>query len=274
VGDHLFQSVDASGYPMTEEEMRLFKRVKNASDSTKALLARAVDELIDGSIDPDLEQCAEAFIDFLRALRDRDEGDHDRDGILDEKEIDALWLDIEARIQDEYRAQSGTFASLMHGETKLTTRRTLQLAFNRASSYRRVLVAQSMVGREGLNLHQACRSIVLLHAEWNPGVVEQQIGRIDRVGSHWSKQLAQAVNDGTAPLPRIEVRPVIFEGTYDEHHWRVLQERWDDLRAQLHGVVVPQRQRKTDDPVEWDIVMELDQSGPNFSPTFARFQVI
>ncbi|MCP3393909.1 DEAD/DEAH box helicase [Bradyrhizobium sp. CCGB12] len=267
----LFQAVDESRFPMTDDEARLFERAKNAPDVTKALIARAVDELIDGSTEPDLGQCAEAFIEFLRALRDRDEGDHNGDGILDEEEIDALWRDIEARIHDEYRAQSGTFASLMHGETKLTTRRTLQLAFNRPSSYRRVLVAQSMVGREGLNLHQACRSIVLLHAEWNPGVVEQQIGRIDRVGSHWSKQLAQALKDGDMPLPQIEVRPVIFEGTYDEHHWTVLQQRWDDLRAQLHGVVVPQRQRKTDDPAESSIIKELDRSGPNFSPTILRY---
>jgi hypothetical protein len=271
---HLFQAVDESRLPMTDDEARLFVRAKNASDATKALIARAVDELIDGSTEPDLGQCAEAFIEFLRALRDRDEGDHNGDGILDEDEIDALWRDIEARIQDEYRAQSGTFASLMHGETKLTTRRTLQLAFNRPSSYRRVLVAQSMVGREGLNLHHSCRSIVLLHAEWNPGVVEQQIGRIDRVGSHWAKQLAQVLKDGNAPLPQIEVRPVIFEGTYDEHHWTVLQQRWDDLRAQLHGVVVPQRHRKTDDPAENDIIKELDRSGPNFSPSILRYPEI
>jgi hypothetical protein len=264
--DHLFGAVEASQVPMTKDETRLFLRAKNAPDSTKALIARAVDELIDGSTEPDLAHCAEAFIDFLRALRDRDEGDYNGDGVLDENEIDALWRDIEARIQDEFRAQSGTFASLMHGETKLTTRRTLQLAFNRPSSYRRVLVAQSMVGREGLNLHHSCRSIVLLHAEWNPGVVEQQIGRIDRVGSHWAKQLERVVNEGGAPLPRIEIHPVIFEGTYDEHHWAVLQQRWDDLRAQLHGVVVPQRQRRKGDSVENDLINELDRSGPNFSP--------
>jgi len=77
----------------------------------------------------------------------------------------------------------------MYGGTKPESRRMIQLAFNRSKSFPKVLVAQSMVGREGLNLHKACRTVVLLHPEWNPGVTEQQIGRIDRVGSEWEVQL-------------------------------------------------------------------------------------
>jgi hypothetical protein len=78
-----------------------------------------------------------------------------------------------------------------------------------------VLIAQSQVGREGLNLHEQCRDIVLLHPEWNPGVVEQQIGRVDRLSSRWCKDFdvwkeAGAVGDP----PRIEIRPIMFMGTY------------------------------------------------------------
>jgi SNF2 family DNA or RNA helicase len=54
-----------------------------------------------------------------------------------------------------------------------------------------VLVAQSVVGREGLNLHRACRTVILLHPEWNPGVVEQQIGRVDRLSSYWEQLLTE-----------------------------------------------------------------------------------
>ena len=119
----------------------------------------------------------------------------------------------------------------------------MQLAFNRSNSYPRVLVAQSLVGREGLNLHKSCRIVVLLHPEWNPGVVEQQIGRVDRVNCRWAKELNRAIKEGKSGpnLPRIEIRPVIFKGTYDEHNWKILQERWDDLRAQLHGEAIPAR---------------------------------
>jgi hypothetical protein len=143
-----------------------------------------------------------------------------------------------------------------------------RLAFNRPQSLPRVLVAQSMVSREGLNLHQACRVVILLHPEWNPGVVEQQIGRVDRVGSRWAEELRRAIESGgdKNKLPRIEIRPVIFEGTYDEHHWKVLNDRWDDLRAQLHGIVVPQRFRQDLPDDVLALVRELDESGPDFSP--------
>jgi hypothetical protein len=126
-----------------------------------------------------------------------------------------------------------------------------------------VLVAQSLVGREGLNLHQACRTVVLLHPEWNPAVVEQQIGRVDRVGSRWETLMKS--HEGAEP-PRIKVRPIVFRGTYDEHNWRVLRERWDDYRAQLHGEPVPSR-FALDDPEGGELIKQLESRAPNFSPT-------
>jgi hypothetical protein len=51
----------------------------------------------------------------------------------------------------------------------------LQTAFNKRDAFPRVLLAQSAVGREGLNLHKACRVVVQLHAEWNPAILEQQL---------------------------------------------------------------------------------------------------
>ena len=129
-------------------------------------------------------------------------------------------------------------------------------------------MAQSLVGREGLNLHKACRTVVLLHPEWNPGVVEQQIGRIDRIGSLWEEKLNQAIAAGQAKgdLPRIEIRPVVFQGTYDEKNWQVLRDRWDDLRAQLHGVVISPRIAKKY-PDAQDMIAEINNAAPNFSPT-------
>jgi hypothetical protein len=241
---------------------------KLANDETRSLLARALDELLETANEPDPSRCAQAFKDLMTALRDRDENDTDGDGDLDETKAVELWSEIESRLREEYGPQRGTFARLMYGETKPSTRRTLQLAFNRLNSFPRVLVAQSMVGREGLNLHHACRVVVLLHPEWNPGVVEQQIGRVDRVGSHWSIELEEAIRLGVSKreLPRIEFCPVIFQGTYDEYHWKVLHERWDDLRAQLHGIVVPQRLRFGANTAESELIRQLDETGPNFSP--------
>lgn len=172
------------------------------------------------------------------------------------------------RMKEEYSAPRGGFARLMYGGTAQSTRRMLQLAFNRRDSFPKVLVAQSMVGREGLNLHEACRTVVMLHPEWNPGVVEQQIGRVDRVGSYRSELLDKAIRDGKSgdELPRIEVRPVVFKGTYDEHNWKVLRKRWDDLRSQLHGIVIPNSRIENNDTEGQKILAEIADQTPDFSP--------
>jgi hypothetical protein len=210
---------------------------------------------------------AHAFIDLVAAASDRDEGDADGDGQLDEAEASVLWADLRLRLEEEYNRPEGGYARLMYGETKPATRRFLQLAFNRKHGHPKVLVAQSLVGREGLNLQKACRTVVLLHPEWNPGVVEQQIGRVDRIGSLWEEKLKQAITDKqeSGNLPRIEIRHVVFKGTYDEKNWQVLRDRWDDLRAQLHGIVISSRiAEKYSDAKE--MVVEINDAAPNFSP--------
>lgn len=212
---------------------------------------------------------ADAFVHLLDAASDRDEGDTNGDGNLDEDEAADLWETLEQRLGEEYGRQQGGFARLMNGQTKPETRRLLQAAFNRRASFPKALVTQSMVGREGLNLHKACRTVVLLHPEWNPGVVEQQIGRVDRVGSLWEtlldEALAEASGSTLESLPRIQIRPVIFKGTYDEKNWQVLRDRWDDLRAQLHGVVIsPMIAEKYPNS---SFIQEINAAAPDFSPT-------
>lgn len=268
------------GLPETELDARILaETARTGRDGDRALLAAAIDQLLDhdrhaarvGTDAPRTEAfsakaVADAFLQLLSALRERGDGDADNNGALNPVEAGALWRTLAERLRDEYGTERGRFARLMNGATALPTRRTLQLAFNRPESNPRVLVAQSIVGREGLNLHQACRIVILLHPEWNPGVVEQQVGRVDRVGSHWARSLEAAVDAGTRPLPRIEIRPVIFEGTYDAHHWQVLHERWDDLRAQLHGVVVPHRLRPECSEEERAGIHLLDTAAPDFEP--------
>jgi hypothetical protein len=127
----------------------------------------------------------------------------------------------------------------MNGETKAHARRNLQLKFNRVGCFPYVLIAQSTVGREGLNLQEECRNIILLHPEWNPGIVEQQIGRVDRLNSRWANDFKAWNETGrNGEIPRIEIRPVMFKGTYDEHNCAVLEKREALMRAQLHGIIV------------------------------------
>lgn len=235
---------------------------------TLVVVSRAMAELLgDSTLDPTPTEWANCFQELIEAATDQDESDPNGDGELDETEAAKLWESIESRLREEYSSQQGGFARLMYGETKQKTRRLIQLAFNRRHSFPRVLVAQSKVGREGLNLHKSCRVVMLIHPEWNPGIVEQQIGRVDRVGSRWEVECMQAIAEECSQncLPRIEVRPVVFSGTYDEHNWQVLRERWDDYRAQLHGVIVPLR-LADGHPEDAVLLAELAKSAPNFSP--------
>lgn len=229
------------------------------------LLARAIAANTDRPDAPDDADLARAFRALVQAAGDHDSSEEEE---FDEEQAEDAWNTFEEYLREGYTSQQGGFARLMYGETKPQTRRMIQLAFNRPNSFPHVLVAQSLVGREGLNLHESCRIVVLLHPEWNPGVVEQQIGRVDRVNSRWAKALRRAIDSGTGGtnLPRIEIRPIIFKGTYDEHNWNVLQERWDDLRAQLHGEAIPARLRVSEDEEGRAILDEIAAARPNFSP--------
>ncbi len=233
-----------------------------------ALLARALLEMTaNAAADMDAQELGREFIALVDAILDNDPAGSDMDIEGDPAES---WADLQQRLEAEYGTRTGEFARLMHGQTKIESRRIIQQAFNRAAAAPMVLIAQSLVGREGLNLHEACRVVVLLHPEWNPAVVEQQIGRVDRVGSRWAQEVRTAVVEGLHgdELPHIDVLPVVFRGTYDEHNWRVLRERWDNLRAQLHGEVIPPRLVCTECTEEERVLLEeLERAAPNFSPT-------
>ena len=255
------------------DTLRLFRAFRarardEAEHGDMAAVSRALlnlrPEFLSGEVPPD--ELAVAFGDMLRGAMDRDDP-HAVDGDADDGRAGDRWQEIAARLADEFLRPEGGFARMMDGSTRPHSRQMLQQAFNRRDSFPQVLVAQSLVGREGLNLHHACRAVILLHPEWNPGVVEQQIGRVDRVGSRWSKLLAQALQDGAQPasLPRILVKSVIFEGTYDAMHWDVLQERWQALRAQLHGIPVPEGAAQGD-AEGLRIISELNAAAPDFFP--------
>ncbi|WP_422506102.1 DEAD/DEAH box helicase [Stenotrophomonas sp. GZD-301] len=239
------------------------------SGSVLAAVARALADHLGDRLDAaSPEEVARAFVDLVQAATNLDSGsDEEDEGAADVDAADAgAWAVTAQRVTEDYAHNRGGFARLMHGGTVAGTRRLLQLAFNREHAFPRVLIAQSMVGREGLNLHLACRTVVLLHSEWNPAVVEQQIGRVDRLGSLWERMLADAISRNVAPdqLPRIEIRPVVFEGTYDETHWAVLTQRWDNLRAQLHGDILPPCAAGDEEGIA--LRNRIAKAAPQFSP--------
>lgn len=113
---------------------------------------------------------------------------------LGEKELKALIEQELYETSDDNktgRVNICNFAQHFYGNTKMERRNTLKMRFNDKHAFPKVLVAQSQVGREGLNLHKACRTIIQFHAEWNPGVIEQQIGRVDRIENLWQQKVEE-----------------------------------------------------------------------------------
>ena len=155
-------------------------------------------------------------------------------------------------------------ARLLQGETGWATRRYLQAAFNRPGASPRVLIAQSQVGREGLNLHKSCRVVVQFHAEWNPAVLEQQIGRVDRKGSLWEQRAQKWLADGAqGESPFVEVRQLIFEGTYDAFQWDRVNRRKHVFDASLFGSLLPTEALQRVPPGR---LADLLAAAPSFRP--------
>lgn len=268
--DRLEEGFEATrGKSMFHSLFIAFKAAATASEKqTLATVARALSDHFGGTqADVTANELVQAFSELVAAAGDRDTHHQEGSDEFSESSAASRWQDIEARMREDYSHSQSGFARLMHGETEPATRRLLQLAFNRRHAFPKVLVAQSVVGREGLNLHKSCRTVVLLHPEWNPGVVEQQIGRVDRLGSLWEEMLQQAIEQKVEPseIPRIEIRPVVFKGTYDESNWQVLNDRWDEFRAQLHGVILSYKEGEDDEVRR--LYDEINSLAPHFSPT-------
>ena len=157
------------------------------------------------------------------------------------KELGAPSPDDLNRFLEECQGeQKHAYACALYGDVDTDERSGIQQGFNEAGEYPRVLVAQTQIGSEGLNFHRQCSIVIFLHPEWNPRVLEQGVGRVNRIGSLWEKQYVESRQKGVGFKPeRIQVREVIFKGTYDEENWRILENRWNRMRAFLDGEIAP-----------------------------------
>ena len=183
---------------------------------------------------------------------------------IDEKgdRIDPAVLVATFDLEEEHWQQS-PFCRILDGSVAHRTRKILQSQFN-GMVFPRVLIAQSVVGREGLNLHKKCRRVLLFHPEWNPAVVEQQIGRVDRIESLWTKLADEWVNLGKLDkMPKIIIEQLIFEGTYDEYQCQVLSSRRAGLNAQLFGELLDEATLAL---IPQEMVDALRVAAPCFEP--------
>lgn len=90
-----------------------------------------------------------------------------------------------------------------------------------------ILVCTS-VGAEGIDLHRHCRHVVHYDLAWNPAVLEQRTGRVDRIGSKTFRERSGPNGSGTY----LEVGVPFLAGTYDERMYEELR-----LRAQQFEVL-------------------------------------
>lgn len=105
-----------------------------------------------------------------------------------------------------------------YGGTERHVRERLIALFNMPFSPE-LLVASSVMG-EGIDLHQECRCVIHHDLDWNPSVLEQRTGRLDRVGA-----LAERIGKN------IQVYEPYLAGTHDEKMFRVVKDRaqWFDI---------------------------------------------
>jgi hypothetical protein len=104
------------------------------------------------------------------------------------------------------------------GQTDRNVRERLIALFNTPFAPD-LLVASSVMG-EGIDLHQECRYVIHHDLDWNPSVLEQRTGRLDRIGSRAERE----------HMP-IEVYEPYLAGTHDEKMYRVVKDRalWFDI---------------------------------------------
>ncbi|MBM3949794.1 MAG: SWF/SNF helicase family protein, partial [SAR202 cluster bacterium] len=272
---------------------RLRERVRRRAK--KAVVAWRIAPLLLGGapVDRELEGALEdhlvSFVldDFLKVTSEPDEVTDERFEALTtefvEERLRPLLSELGSEDVDEEQAvlrqeslralldddgRQSLHARLLQGATRWETRRFLQAAFNRPGASPWVLIAQSQVGREGLNLHESCRVVVQFHAEWNPAVLEQQIGRVDRKGSLWERLAREWLDlsergDAAGEPPFIEVRQLIFEGTYDAFQWDRVMRRQHVFDASLFGSLLP---ADAWDRVPNNRLEELVAAAPSFRP--------
>lgn len=212
-----------------------------------------------------LEQIIEGVeIDFHNATRSEWRGNaeyYDVDAKGDC--VDPAHLAAVLELHESGEARQSSFCRLLDSDVPHPTRKVLQAQFNNMV-FPRVLIAQSIIGREGLNLHKMCRRVLLFHPEWNPAVVEQQIGRVDRINSLWTSLADTWLAEGkNGPMPKISVEYLLFEGTYDDYQYQVLQKRRQDLNSQLFGELLDHELFQKVNPDRQNALLD---AAPNFDP--------
>lgn len=145
---------------------------------------------------------------------------------------------------------------LANGAIDRDVRRRLLLGFN-TPFLPEVLVASSVMA-EGVDLHLNCRHMIHHDLDWNPSVLEQRTGRVDRIGAK-----AERVRRS------IEVFLPYLGGTQDEKMYRVVmdRERWfqivmgEDFRTDEHSTEEAAQRVPLPESVAKELTLRLEVHG-------------
>lgn len=109
-----------------------------------------------------------------------------------------------------------------------------------------VLIVTS-VGQEGIDLHRECRHVIHHDLPWNPAVLEQRTGRVDRIGSKASRMAMADSSQG-----HLDVVVPYIANTYDEHRFRVVHGRSRLFDVTMGGDYNVEGQARSNDVMEDD----------------------
>lgn len=127
------------------------------------------------------------------------------------------------------RLRDAGFVVLVDGSTNNDRRERVFAGFN-SPLLPEVLICTT-VGQEGIDLHRHCRNVVHYDLAWNPAVLEQRTGRVDRIGSKtFREREVEGRSNGHGPF--LEVGVPFLAGTYDERMYEELR-----IRAQTFEVL-------------------------------------
>jgi superfamily II DNA/RNA helicase len=147
-------------------------------------------------------------------------------------------------------AENRNVVQLVKGDTH--NRDRYFLGFN--TPYRPEILVSTSVGQEGIDLHRECRHVLHHDLCWNPAMIEQRTGRVDRIGSKVERERMGATS---GEGPTLEIAVPYLAATYDERMFEELYRRAQIFEVTLGGemrvegridaehVASEQRKRKT-----------------------------
>jgi hypothetical protein len=241
--DHLFHLTFSSGAPDWKTRLLVLQALRRALLRESMLL-----RLLPEKADRDERGWGELLAErFLEPLPKQHESMADRIAIFAEDVLSASGsaqdrTSARFSLLDATRLRDQNFVALVVGGDDQQARERIFAGFN-TPLLPEILICTS-VGAEGIDLHRHCRRVVHYDLAWNPAVLEQRTGRIDRIGSKTFREREAA---GDSEGPSLEVGVPFLAGTYDERMFEELRMRAQTFEVLTGGDITSDDNRLSSD---------------------------